>query len=59
MRPKNEEPADKEKEWVWVKDRAGNRFMCPISALRDPGKLSREDMARCLNVGKATPKLND
>lgn len=53
----NEE--SEEKQWVWVKDRAGNRFMCPISALKDPKKLSKEELAECLSVGKARPKLDE
>jgi hypothetical protein len=27
---------------VWVKDNAGNRFLCAMDALRDPNSVSEE-----------------
>lgn len=56
---KTQEDQREEKDWVWVKDRAGNRFMCHIKALKDPKKLAKEDLATCMNVGKASPKFKD
>ena len=34
---------------VWVKDNAGNRFLCPMNALRDPNSLSAEEKANCVD----------
>lgn len=33
---------------VWVKDDAGNRWICPVDALRDPNHVSEEEKAGCL-----------
>lgn len=44
---------------VWVKDREGNEFVCPIHALKDPDNLTDEEKARCVDAkgprGLATP----
>ncbi len=34
---------------VWVKDNAGNRFLCPLDALRDPNSLSEEEKKNCVD----------
>ncbi|MCB2188293.1 MAG: hypothetical protein KQJ78_17875 [Deltaproteobacteria bacterium] len=34
---------------VWVKDNAGNRFLCPLSALMDPNTVSDAQKASCLD----------
>ena len=34
---------------VWVKDDAGNRFMCPVDALRDPNSVSENEKKQCLH----------
>ena len=34
---------------VWVKDNAGNRFLCPMDALRDPNSVSEEEKAACVD----------
>ena len=34
---------------VWVKDNAGNRFLCPMDALRDPNALSEEEKRNCVD----------
>lgn len=35
--------------FVWVKDRGGNEFVCPISALKDPKAASDEELKACVN----------
>jgi len=35
---------------VWVKDKAGNQFVCPIDALKNPSELSEEEKAKCVDV---------
>jgi hypothetical protein len=34
---------------VWVKDNAGNRFLCPLDALRDPNSVSEEEKRTCVD----------
>jgi hypothetical protein len=34
---------------VWVKDNAGNRFLCPFEALRDPNSVSDEEKMNCVD----------
>lgn len=34
---------------VWVKDNAGNRFLCDMGALRDPNSVSEEEKASCVD----------
>jgi hypothetical protein len=39
----------KNPRFVRVKDGAGNTFVCPIEALRDPKELSEEEMGECVD----------
>ena len=34
---------------VWVKDNAGNRFLCAMDALKDPNSLSEEEKQNCVD----------
>ncbi len=34
---------------VWVKDNAGNRFLCPMDQLLDPNSLSDEEKKNCVD----------
>jgi len=34
---------------VWVKDNAGNRFICPLDALMDPNNVSEEEKKHCVD----------
>jgi len=34
---------------VWVKDNAGNRFLCPLDALLDPNSVSEEQKRYCVD----------
>ena len=44
---------------IWVKDREGNEYVCPIHALKDPGEMTEEEKSRCVDAkgprGLATP----
>lgn len=40
-------------QFVWVKDKAGNEFVCPIDALKDPKKVSEEDLKNCVDDAKS------
>ena len=35
--------------YVWVKDRAGNEFACPLEALKKPAELSDEEKQACVD----------
>lgn len=37
--------------YVRVKDNAGNIFVCPIDALRDPTELTEEETDACVDDG--------
>ncbi len=43
---------------VWVKDGMGNRFLCPMGALRDPRTVSEEEKKGCVDdaSGLLNPK---
>jgi hypothetical protein len=41
---------------VWVKDNAGNRFLCAFEALRDPNTVSEKEKRNC--VDDATRLMN-
>jgi hypothetical protein len=34
---------------VWVKDKAGNRYFCPMDQLRDPNSLTEEEKKNCVD----------
>ena len=42
--------------YVWVKDRAGNEFVCKVDALEDPKGLSEEERKACVDdASRALP----
>ena len=34
---------------VWVKDNAGNRFLCPLNALQDPNTVTEDQKENCVD----------
>ena len=34
---------------VWVKDNAGNRFLCPLDALKDPNSVTEDQKKNCVD----------
>jgi len=34
---------------VWVRDNAGNRFLCPFESLRDPNSVSEAEKRKCVD----------
>jgi hypothetical protein len=40
--------------FVWVKDKEGNEFVCPVNALRNPDELTEEEKSRCMDA--ASPR---
>jgi hypothetical protein len=42
--------------YVWVKDRAGNEYACPIESLKTPDKMSDQEKEQCLDdASRALP----
>jgi len=42
--------------YVWVKDRAGNEYACPVEALKDPKKMTEAEKKNCVNdASRAIP----
>jgi len=37
------------KQHVWVKDKAGNEFICPIDVLKDPKNATDEELKNCID----------
>ena len=37
--------------YVRVKDGAGNDFLCPLEALKDPGEVADDDLENCVDDG--------
>jgi hypothetical protein len=40
-------------QFVWVKDKAGNEFVCPIEALKDPKKATDAELKNCVDDAKS------
>ena len=40
---------EKPTQHVWVKDRAGNEFICPVDVLKDPKHATKEELESCVN----------
>ena len=40
---------EKKSVYVRVKDGAGNLFLCPIDALKDPKQASQEELENCVD----------
>lgn len=39
--------------FVWVKDKAGNEFICQLDALKDPKKATSEELKNCVDDAKS------
>jgi hypothetical protein len=40
-------------QFVWVKDKAGNEFVCPLEALKDPRNVAADDLKNCVDDAKS------
>lgn len=36
-------------QFVWVKDKAGNEYACPVDVLKKPQDLTKEEKSRCID----------
>ena len=41
--------SSKDAPLVWVKDNAGNRFLCPMDSLIDPNSVTEEEKSNCVD----------
>jgi hypothetical protein len=41
--------------YVWVKDKAGNEYACPIDALKKPHELSDDEKNACVDDATRGP----
>ena len=41
--------SERGKRFVRVKDGAGNKFLCPIDALKDPRDATEDELAECVD----------
>jgi hypothetical protein len=39
--------------FVWVKDKAGNEFVCELESLKDPKNVSDEELKDCIDDAKS------
>ena len=40
-------------QFVWVKDKAGNEFVCELGALKDPKNVSHDELKNCIDDAKS------
>jgi hypothetical protein len=47
------------KNYVWVKDIAGNEFLCPVDALKKPEEATQAELKECIDVEALEPYLDE
>jgi len=50
---------DRSKRFVWVKDTAGNEFLCPADALKKPEDATEAELKACIDVEALKPYLDE
>ena len=45
--------------YVWVKDRAGNEYICQLGDLKDPKNASEDELSKCIDDASAGVPLGD
>jgi hypothetical protein len=48
-----------EKRFVWVKDKAGNEYVCRVDDLKDPKKVDEDDLKNCLDDASRALPIGD
>ena len=51
--------AEHEQRFVWVKDKAGNEYVCRIMDLKDPKNIKEEDLKNCVNDATMGVNIGD
>jgi hypothetical protein len=36
-------------QFVWVKDKAGNEFACPVEVLKKPDEMTEQEKSDCID----------
>jgi hypothetical protein len=52
-------PTKAVKPFVWVKDKKGNQFICPMDALKDPKKATKKELENCVDDAKMGVNIGD
>jgi hypothetical protein len=52
-------PTKAVKPFVWVKDKKGNQYICPIDALKDPKKATQKELKDCVDDAKMGVNIGD
>ena len=39
----------KRQQFVWVKDKAGNEYACPVDVLKKPEEMTQEEKSNCID----------
>ena len=47
------------KRFVWVKDKAGNEYVCRVDDLKDPKKVSKDDLKNCIDDASRAINIGD
>ena len=47
------------KPFVWVKDKAGNEFLCPLEALKNPKSATKEELENCVDDASMGVSIGD
>jgi hypothetical protein len=48
-----------EQRFVWVKDKAGNEYVCRVMDLKNPKKVSKEDLKNCIDDASRAINIGD
>jgi hypothetical protein len=51
--------AEHEQRFVWVKDKAGNEYVCRVMDLKDPKKVDDEDLKNCIDDASRAIPIGD
>ena len=51
--------AEHEQRFVWVKDKAGNEYVCRVMDLKDPKKVDEDDLKNCLDDASRAIPIGD
>ncbi len=51
--------AEHEKRFVWVKDKAGNEYVCRVMDLQDPKKVDEKDLENCVDDASRAIPIGD
>ena len=47
------------KRFVWVKDKAGNEYVCRVDDLQDPKRVDEDDLKNCLDDASRALPIGD